>query len=73
MVKPNCGSRHIFETKWETPMESNRNVSPRALLLAVLSALFIGVIGSLAIRPPGATASGPPRRQPADSTKYGGG
>ncbi len=35
-------------------MTSKRNVSPRALLLAVVVALLVGVTGSLAIRPPGA-------------------
>ena len=35
-------------------MTSKRNVSPRALLLAVVVALLVGVAGSLAIRPPGA-------------------
>jgi len=35
-------------------MTSKRNVSPSALLLAVVVALLVGVMGSLAIRPPGA-------------------
>jgi TRAP-type mannitol/chloroaromatic compound transport system substrate-binding protein len=34
-------------------MAGDRNVSPRALLVAVVTALIIGVIASLAIRPPG--------------------
>jgi len=36
-------------------MGANKNVSPGALLLSVLVAIFVGVLGSLAIRPPGAT------------------
>lgn len=39
-------------------MTVQRNVTPRALLLAVVTALLVGVLGSLAIRPPGA-AIGP--------------
>lgn len=34
-------------------MGSKNSVSPRALLFAVVTALLVGVIGSLAIRPPG--------------------
>ncbi len=37
-------------------MESNTKVSPRALLLAVLTAFLVGVLGSLAVRSPGAPA-----------------
>lgn len=34
-------------------MPGNRNVSSRALLLAVATAFLVGVLGSLALRPPG--------------------
>jgi len=38
-------------------MTANHTVSPRALLLAVITALLVGVLGSLALRPPGSAAS----------------
>jgi hypothetical protein len=34
-------------------MSGINRVSPRALLIAVVAALLVGVLGSLAIRPPG--------------------
>jgi len=37
-------------------MGARKNVSPGALLLAVLVALVMGFLGSLAVRPPGAVA-----------------
>jgi TRAP-type mannitol/chloroaromatic compound transport system substrate-binding protein len=37
-------------------MATRKNVSPRALLLAVVTALIVGVLGSLALRPPGIAA-----------------
>lgn len=37
-------------------MTGRNNVSPRALLIAVVTALLVGVMGSLAIRPPGVAA-----------------
>ena len=37
-------------------MSGNGNVSPRALLLAVITALIVGVVASLAIRPAGGVA-----------------
>jgi TRAP-type mannitol/chloroaromatic compound transport system substrate-binding protein len=39
-------------------MAEEPNVSPRALLLAVVTALAVGVVGSLALRPPGAGHAG---------------
>ena len=37
-------------------MSTNNNVTPRALLFAVITALIVGIAGSLAIRPPGVAA-----------------
>ena len=37
-------------------MTGNRNISPVALLLAVSTALIVGFVGSLALRPPGAAS-----------------
>jgi len=39
-------------------MASNSNISPRALLAAVVTALVVGFVGSLAVRPPGGPDGG---------------
>ena len=38
-------------------MGESRQVSARALLIAVITALVVGAVGSLALRPPGATTT----------------
>ena len=40
-------------------MPANRNLSPGAALLAVVTALVVGMLASLAIRPPGDRVQSP--------------
>ena len=47
-------------------MGEEKRVSPRALLIAVVTAFVVGLIGSLALRPPGSAAGPQAARQASD-------
>jgi TRAP-type mannitol/chloroaromatic compound transport system substrate-binding protein len=48
-------------------MDDSGGVSPRALLIAVVTSLLVGVMGSLALRPPGGGERAAPTPMAADS------